>query len=286
MNPSTQDYQVAIKRGTDMSPLTQNYRVAIDVEARKRRRFAEAEAQHRKQLKQRADELTSYEKRLKFIRDEAEAIERLIEDEAPPPESELRGRLVKGLVYCFIFALFFTGAWRLISWALEVVMYNLPSLERHIFAVVFALVPTVGVHFYVTRFFGVGDDGRPRFPKPFFPILLLIILISMVAWAKLRSDYQVAMVQNDAAQLIGERAQNAAQAAQQLERTVALGHIFWAIAIEGVAMVAGSFGFSLLFFNWPKLSVYRCYRKLRQQSSSCKYYLIRGRTSPMEFSSK
>jgi hypothetical protein len=74
----------------DMNPSMQNYRVAIDVEARKRRRFAEAEAQHRKQLKQRADELTSYEKRLKFIRDEAEAIETLIDEEAPPPESDLR----------------------------------------------------------------------------------------------------------------------------------------------------------------------------------------------------
>ena len=92
-----------------MNPSTQNFRVAIDVEARKRRRFAEAEAQHRKQLKQRADELTSYEKRLKFIRDEAEAIETLIEEEAPPPESELRARLVKGLVYCVIFGLFFIG---------------------------------------------------------------------------------------------------------------------------------------------------------------------------------
>lgn len=248
-----------------MNSSTQNYRVAIDVEARKQRRIAEAQAQHRRQLKQRADELTSYEKRLKFLRDEAAAVERLIEDEAPPPEDELRGRLVKGLVYCFIFALFFTGAWRLISWALEVVMYNLAPLERHVFAVVFALVPTVGVHFYVTRFFGVGEDGRPKFPKPFFPMLLVIILISMVAWAKLRSDYQVAMVQNDAAQLIGERAQNAAQAANELEKTVALGHIFWAIAIEGVATVAGSFGFSLLFFNWPKWSIYRRYRKLRKR---------------------
>jgi hypothetical protein len=248
-----------------MNPSTQNYRVAIDVEARKRRRFADAEAQHRKQLKQRADELTSYEKRLKFIRDEAEAIERLIDEEAPPPESELRARLMKGLVYCFIFGLFFIGAWRLISWALEVVMYNLAALERHAFAVVFALVPTVGVHFYVTRFFGISEDGRPKFPKLFFPILLLVILISMVAWAKLRSDYQVAMVQNDAAQLIGDRAQNAAQAANELERTVALGHVFWAIAIEGVATVAGSFGFSLLFFNWPKWSVYRRYRKLRKR---------------------
>ncbi len=265
MKSSTPDYQVAIKQGTEMSPLTQNYRVAIDVEARKRRRFAEAEVQYRRQLKQRADELTSYEKRLKFIHDEAEAIETLIAEEAPPPESELRTRLAKGLAYCFIFALFFTGAWRLISWALEVVMYNLEPLERHIFAAVFALVPTVGVHFYVTRFFGIGEDGRPKFPKLFFPLLLLIILISMVAWAKLRSDYQVAMVQNDAAQLIDERAQNAAQAAQQLERTVALGHIFWAVAIEGVATVAGSFGFSLLFFNWPKLSIYRRYRKLRQR---------------------
>jgi hypothetical protein len=265
MNPSTQDYQVAIKRGTDMSSLPQNYRLAIDVEARKRRRVAEIEAQHRRQLKQRADELTGYEKRLKFIRDEAEAIETLIAEEAPPPEGELRARLAKGVVYCFIFALFFTGAWRLISWALEVVMYNLEPLERHVFAVVFALVPTVGVHFYVTRFFGVGEDGRPKFPKPFFPILLIVILISMVAWAKLRSDYQVAMVQNDAAQLIGDRAQNAAQAANELERTVALGHIFWAVAIEGVATVAGSFGFSLLFFNWPKFSVYRRYRKLRQR---------------------
>jgi hypothetical protein len=265
MNPSTPDYQVAIKRGTDMSPLAQNYRVAIDVEARKRRRFAEAETQHRKQLKQRADELTGYEKRLKFIHDEVEAMEKLIEEQAPPPESELRTRLVKGLVYCCIFGLFFIGAWRLISWALEVVMYNLAPLERHVFAVVFALVPTMGVHFYVTRFFGVGEDGRPKFPKPFFPILLVIILISMVAWAKLRSDYQVAMVQNDMAQLIGERAQNAAQAANDLERTVALGHMFWAVAIEGVATVAGSFGFSLLFFNWPKWSVYRRYRKLRRR---------------------
>lgn len=265
MNSSTPDYQVAIKRATDMESLPQNYRLAIDVEARKRRRFAEAEVQRRRQLKQRADELTNYEKRLKFIHEETEAIETLIAEEAPPPESELRTRLAKGVVYCCIFALFFTGAWRLISWALEVVMYNLASLERHIFAVVFALVPTVGVHFYVTRFFGVGEDGRPKFPKPFFPILLLVILISMVAWAKLRSDYQVAMVQNDAAQMIGERAQNAAQAAQQLERTVALGHVFWAVAIEGVATVAGSFGFSLLFFNWPKLSIYRRYRKLRQR---------------------
>jgi hypothetical protein len=265
MNPSTPDYQVAIKRATDMGSLPQNYRLAIDVEARKRRRVADAEVQHRRQLKQRADELTGYEKRLKYIHDEVEAIETLIAEEAPPPESELRARLAKGVVYCFIFALFFTGAWRLISWALEVVMYNLASLERHVFAVVFALVPTVGVHFYVTRFFGIGEDGRPKFPKSFFPILLVIILISMVAWAKLRSDYQVAMVQNDAAQVIGEKAQNAAQAANELERTVALGHVFWAVAIEGVATVAGSFGFSLLFFNWPKLSVYRRYRKLRKR---------------------
>ena len=98
-----------------MNPSTQNYRFAIDVEARKRQRAAEAQVQHRKQLKQRADELTGYEKRLKFIHDEVEAMEKLIEEQAPPPEDELRARMVKGVVYCAIFVLLFIGAWRLIA---------------------------------------------------------------------------------------------------------------------------------------------------------------------------